>query len=321
MIDSAKNEIILSRHSIPSMAFCQKIINAKSRGVKVYILLSSPYFFQENSNDTISKLYGIHSEIVQYSQSIAKKRSEYITKLTQGGIYPKYIDHRKFFLNHSMYMVIDSNLLYIGSAPNENSDRLDVGFSSNDATIIKTLKHLFDIDYHETKNNINIPNKSGIAIAPNNMRSVLMNVINSAKNSIYMMFPVVTDDPGILSALKNQLDKGVTIKMLCSPEIISIDRESGLNYSLIRHLVNIGVSLRESYSPKIHCRCIITDNNSHDNSHLYIGSGNLKTHSLDYSREVGIVFKNSAFSKKMTQLFDDIWDREKEWNTLYKRQN
>lgn len=307
MIDCAVEEIIISRHSIPSTQFCNKLISAKHRGVRIYLLLSSPYYFQDNGIAEISAYYGIHTEIVLYSQSIASKRDEHITKLIQHRIYPRYINHNRLFLNHSMYIIIDSKLFYLGSAPNETCNRLDVGLVSNDIIKLNILKNLFNADYHDKDLIMSGLEKHGIAIAPYNMRIMLEDMLSSARYAIYMMFPVVTDDPRIINILQKKITNGLKIQILCSPEMICLNRASGLNYTLIKNLLDFGIAVKEVYTPQVHCRCIIIDPEDISLKKLYIGSGNLKKHSFDLSREVGFVTDNIDFCSKMFDLFNKLW--------------
>lgn len=308
LILRAKKEIILSRHSIPSDNFYQALITAKTKGVKVFILLSSSEYFKVNSTSDLSNYYNISPEIILYSKLMATKREEYATKLIQHGIELRYINHKKFFLNHSMYMVIDSKLCYLGSAPNDTTDRLDIGLISDSGSYLKVLKSLFYADFNDKEFAINRSDTKTIAIAPYNMRQLIENLLTSAKSSICMMFPVVTDDPRIINILKQKITERIKILILCSPELVSTDKENRFNYILIQNLINMGISVQEIYNPKIHCRCIITDIETPNLTKVYIGSGNLKTHSLEYSREVGFISTNNRLLSKITKLFQELWN-------------
>ena len=122
------------------------------------------------------------------------------------------------------------------------------------------------------------------------------------------MFPVVTDDQRILQILKNKISEGVKIYALCSPKIFSKTDTEEINSFYKTELINLGVILYESYNPIIHCRCIVIDPKD-NNCRLFIGSGHLKTSSLDSSRETGLVLNDPDIISQLFGLFHTLWSK------------
>jgi phosphatidylserine/phosphatidylglycerophosphate/cardiolipin synthase-like enzyme len=202
---------------------------------------------------------------------------------------------------------MDSKKLFIGSAPNENTTRLDIGLVSNNPNYIRIFKNLFytDLNHQEFKYEI----IKDIGIAPYNLRLLVERLLLQAKKSIYLMFPVITDDSIILQILQNQMAKKVKVFVLCSPNIFNTDENESIDKKFNDQLVSFGATLKESYEPIIHNRCILIDPDVEHNqgSIAYIGSGNLKTSSLDKSREAALTTKDKKVINSLFSIFKELW--------------
>ena len=302
LIQSATSSICISRQSIPNIEFCEYLVTAVKRGVDIKIVLSNPLYFLSNSTEEIVKHNGVASYIVKYAQDGLIEKDPFVVYLNQHNIYPAYINHYKIFLNHSKYMIFDSSIIYLGSAPNSSVPRLDIGILSSNQSYIQLLQRLFEADLCDKPFTIS---NNDIVVAPYNMRESIEFLLSSAQKSIYLMFPVVTDDQRILQILKNKISEGVKIYALCSPKIFSKTDTEEINSFYKTELINLGVILYESYNPIIHCRCIVVDPKD-NNCRLFIGSGHLTTSSLDRSREVGINIFNLDFAEQIISLFNQI---------------
>ncbi len=307
LISSAKNTILLSRQALPNMDFCSEIIEAKNRGVKIKILLSSPFYFKNLSANKIRMRFDVPEDIILYTQKTVPAKEKLIIFLKENGINIRYIDHKKYILNHSKYMVIDSKLAYVGSAPNESKKRLDIGILTDCPKKISTIEQLFKIDFYKKIYNSSLAYDNSILIAPDNMRNKVEQLLYSAKNSIDMLFPLITNDSKIFHILENKIKDGVIISAVCSPNIFSLNDSKILDIKYFIELIKIGVRLKFSYDPPIHCRVFIIDPVCVDNKKAYIGSGHLKTHCLDFNRETAIVTSQPKVIAQISDLFKNLW--------------
>lgn len=306
LIDQAQEEVILSRQAIPNIGFCESLISAKKRGIKIKLLLLSPLYFRENTVSEIAKQHKTSEEIVLYIRETVPKKEKFVDLLNDNDIEISYINHQEIFLNHSKFMIIDSKLAYIGSAPNDATSRLDVGILSENPLYIRILQDLFEADFY------NKPFKReqlhNIAIAPINMRYWIEKILRDAQHEIYMMFPIITDDPSIFSILNERIKSGVQLRALCSPDIFWEDsKQNDYNRAYLQRLIDMGVQLKEVPEPIVHCRSVITDPDHYSLANAFIGSGNLKTHSLDHNREVGIVLSEESITSALKELFYSLW--------------
>lgn len=305
LIEEATSQLLISRQALPNTEFCDALIRAQKRGVNIQLLLSDPQYFNSLSVEEIVHQHQVNFDMASYSKITLVEKIEYIEYLEKNGICLNYINHDQFFLNHSKFMVIDNKSVFIGSAPNHHIARLDIGILSRKKTIIDTFRNLFYADFQHTDFREEV--SAQIAIAPYNSRSIIENLLNKAEQSIHLMFPVITDDYQILNILKKKLEQNVKVQILCSPNIFITTGEESIDKKYNDELISYGVDLKESYHPIIHCRCIIIDAEKHEHATAYIGSGNLKTSSLDSSREVGIVLQTPEITSKMLKIFQDLW--------------
>ena len=305
LIEKSQSQVLISRQALPNRDFCDLLIRTKKRGVDVQLLLSDPNYFDQKSVEEIIKQHRVNWDMASYSKITLVEKIEHIRYLEEHSIYPKYVDHNQLFLNHSKFMLIDKEKVFIGSAPNSHIDRLDIGIFSTDPSDIRIFQALFDTDLAHKPFTLEIGNR--VAIAPHNSRQVIEELLRSAKKSIHLMFPVITDDPSILEILQSQLSQHITVNILCSPNIFLTDEEESIDKKYNDRLISYGANLKECYQPIIHCRCILIDAEDADQSSFYIGSGNLKTSSLDSSREVGIVLQNPTMTAELLTIFQRLY--------------
>lgn len=309
LISEAQETILLSRQAVPNANFCNVLIAAKNRGVKINMLLSSPFYFRKLSVSEIRKRFNsIAEEIISYTQATVPEKEKWISILVENGIEIRYINHKKYLLNHSKYVIIDSNLAYIGSAPNETTNRLDVGVVTSCPKQIGILQQLFEADFYNKK--FSLPKNSyNLLIAPETMRDRIEQLINEAEHSISMMFPLITDDKRIFQIIKNKVKSGVRAKAICTPNMFSLDDNVLLDYKFLLKLIEIGVELKFSYDLPIHCRVIFVDAECPNKMKLYIGSGHLKTHCFNFNREVGVITSLPKAVADIANLFRSLWDK------------
>lgn len=303
-----ESEVLISRQALPNIDFCNLLIQLKNKGIDVKILLTDPEYFNKYSVEEIAEQHKINYDMALYSKETIGEKTTYIKHLNEHGIFPYFIDHNKIFLNHSKYVIFDNRKLFLGSAPNDHMTRLDVGIISSNLEHIKIFRALYESDVQHKKLNLMI--NRNIAIAPYNSRQLITELLNQARETIYLMFPVITDDKEILKIIKSKIEQGVQVRILCSPDIFITSGEESIDQKYNNKLISYGARLKVNYDPIIHNRAIIIDpgNRREFKSRIYIGSGNLKTSSFDKSRETGILLDDHEIIGEVYKIFCNIWD-------------
>lgn len=309
LITDTQHQLLISRQALPNIDFCKLLIDAKDRGVDVRLLLSDPHYFETYSAEEIAHHHQISYDMALYSKVTLGEKAYFIPYLQEHGIAVSFVDHHKIFLNHSKYMIMDSQRLFTGSAPNDHTTRLDMGIVTVDKSIVNSFQQLFAADFDKHQTTLSIYNE--VTIAPHNLRVQIEQMLKHAQESIYLMFPVITDDPAILDIIKNKIEEGITVNILCSPDIFITSESPNIDIQYNDKLRSYGAQLKECYEPIIHNRCIMIDPDNTQNfpQKIFLGSGNLKTSSLDKSRETGIILNDPSIIADVRKIFQRIWDQ------------
>jgi phosphatidylserine/phosphatidylglycerophosphate/cardiolipin synthase-like enzyme len=309
LIEQTHRQLLISRQALPNIDFCNLLARTKDRGVDIQLLLSDPGYFETHSADEIAKEHQISYDMALYSKVTLGEKAHFIHYVREHGIAVRFVNHHKTFLNHSKYMIMDNRQVFTGSAPNDHTTRLDMGIVISDNTVINTFQHLFYNDFNDSEWYTLIP--SSITIAPYNLRKNIENLLLQARESIYLMFPVITDDPRILKIIQNKITQGVTVSILCSPDIFLTSEGPNIDMQYNEKLRRYGALVKEWYEPIIHNRCIMIDpdNTQGFPKKIFLGSGNLKTSSLDKSRETGLIIDKSDIINEVRHIFQQLWER------------
>lgn len=146
------------------------------------------------------------------------------------------------------------------------------------------------------------PRSPSLVWSPVNARARINALITSARSSLYVYASSAPDEEQI-GLLADAAGRGVDVRFLTS--IIRpvgrddrSDDEADLN-RLRRSRVKVG----HLQSPIIHAKAIIADQAA------FVGSINLTTNSLDFNRELGIVFDDPSAVRRLTQTFEADWSR------------
>jgi phosphatidylserine/phosphatidylglycerophosphate/cardiolipin synthase-like enzyme len=309
LIEQTQQQLLISRQALPNIDFCNLLVRAKNRGVDVQLLLSNPGYFETYSADEIAKEHQISYDMSLYSKVTLGEKAHFIHYVQEQGIVVHFMNHHKTFLNHSKYMIMDNQQVFTGSAPNDHTTRLDMGIVTSDNMVVNTFHQIFLSDFNNSKWHNPIPDN--ITIAPYNLREKIENLLLQARESIYLMFPVVTDDPRILKIIQNKLAQGVKVFILCSPDIFLTSEGPNIDMQYNEKLRGYGALIKELYEPIIHNRCILIDpdNTQGFSKKLFLGSGNLKTSSLDKSRESGLIIDTLGTITKVRDIFQQLWEQ------------
>jgi cardiolipin synthase A/B len=134
----------------------------------------------------------------------------------------------------------------------------------------------------------------------------LIALINSAKTSLDI-YNEEMDDATVESALEAAARRGVRVEVVMT--------YAATWKVAFARLAAAGVAIR-TYSARaslyIHAKMIVADAGTTD-ARAFIGSENFSATSLDYNRELGIVFLNPTLIASVTQTFARDWDSATPW--------
>ena len=127
-----------------------------------------------------------------------------------------------------------------------------------------------------------------------------INIINSAKEYVYVTTPYLIPDYNLVCALRNAAYRGVDVKII-TPSIPDKKIIFNMSRSNYNYLLEAGVKIYE-YSPGfIHAKQMVADGNA-----AFVGTVNLDYRSLVHHYECGAVFCNSPCIADIKADFDKI---------------
>jgi len=189
---------------------------------------------------------------------------------------------------HGKYAIIDGSALWVLGF---NTTRLDVfgsrsfGVIITEPKLVKEATALFDADTNKD------PFKSKVAdlvVSPENARDRLGALIKSAKKTLAIYDPKISDGP-MLRLLLGRAKDGVDVRVLGKVTL----RGKGLRAAKLDKL-------------RLHVRAIVRDGQE-----VFIGSQSLRGLELDRRREVGVIVRNRALAKQVLATFEADWEEAK----------
>ena len=98
-LKQAKEAIAFSALSVPTQEFAQEVVYARNRGVRVYILITNPFFEVGTNYAALSSKFETDIQTLKNMKDRLHRDVEFINILTDNNIYPRYLD-RKYYINH-----------------------------------------------------------------------------------------------------------------------------------------------------------------------------------------------------------------------------
>lgn len=165
-------------------------------------------------------------------------------------------------------------------------------FHSYNLWVKESLDIIFDKDWSGYKIEANDIHPN-LLICNINCRDWIENLLNNAKESIFIQTQYITD-PNIWEILKNK-------SILSWFQIIVSDTES--NNDLLNYFGPAKV--KKLKKPYVHAKMILIDH-----KYLILGSMNLSENSLDENREIWIILINQSLIDQFKNQFDGDWKNQ-----------
>ena len=112
----------------------------------------------------------------------------------------------------------------------------------------------------------------------------------------------LAQDDTIIDALIQAQKRGVKVRFLISPNVQSNGEDA--NKVDLDKLQKGGVKVRYLASPYIHAKAFVADETL-----AYTGSINLSTGSMEFNRELGILFSDKTAIRLLDEIFEKDWNK------------
>lgn len=285
ILSKAKSSVKMMMYHLSNKKVIQKLKDLAKKGIHIQIIL-----------DSDGLTYNCHS------QGIAND-------LTQNGI-EVFWSTPEFSLMHVKSFLVDDSILWLSTMNLTQAiyfSMRDFSITTKDALLVSDFQQVFAAD---VKNSINKSKESptlqdpNIVLSPINALTKIVDLINSAQSSIDLIVENL-GSTDVQKALLNALQRKVKVRLL-TPDCAYLDKPEK-NDSSLKELVAAGAQshvMPESNknNPYIHAKILNIDSKK-----IFLGSENFSNNSLNWSRELGVIFISNPISKEIQTVFDRDW--------------
>jgi cardiolipin synthase A/B len=272
-INGAQKSIWLEMYLLTDTNIIQALENAAGRHLDVRVMLEPHPYGGGSPQSTLDALQAAGASVEDTSSA--------------------------FTLTHEKGMIIDGNTAFIMTC---NFTYSALNGKNREYGIIDTIPQdvegtiaIFNADWNRTSVQITDPN---LVVSPNNSRTMLTNLINSAKISLILEEEEMLDS-SMEQALVNAERRGVTVQVILAAPSGSSNDPNGPGIAVLKAG---GVQVKEDTQLYIHAKMIVADG-----SLAFVGSENFSTTSLDNNRELGVLLTNAQIMSTLQQTFQSDW--------------
>jgi cardiolipin synthase A/B len=189
---------------------------------------------------------------------------------------------------HGKMMIVDGAVLHVYGF---NYTKLDIeqsrsfGIVTRDKKVVREAAQLFEADAMRQSYT---PSHPRMVVSPENSRARLTAFIKGARREL-LIYDAQVSDNAIQKVLAERAENGVKIRILGNLEKQNSD-----------------IRVRPMATMRLHVRAIIRDGTA-----AFIGSQSLRKLELEGRREVGIIIQNGAVVRKIRDLFESDWRKNK----------
>jgi phosphatidylserine/phosphatidylglycerophosphate/cardiolipin synthase-like enzyme len=189
---------------------------------------------------------------------------------------------------HGKMMIVDAAVLHVYGF---NYTKLDIeqsrsfGIVTRDKKVVREAAQLFEADAMRQSYT---PTHPRMVVSPENSRVRLTAFIKGARREL-LIYDAQVSDNAIQKVLAERAKAGVKIRIL-----------GGLE----KH--NPDIKVRPMATMRLHVRAIIRDG-----AGAFVGSQSLRKLELEGRREVGIIIQNGGVVRKIKDVFESDWRKNK----------
>jgi phosphatidylserine/phosphatidylglycerophosphate/cardiolipin synthase-like enzyme len=260
-INAAKTSVHMTMYLLSNTSVINALIARHKAGVDVKVLLDS---------STTTSNTSVYNQLKSAGVSVAWSSTQ-------------------FTFTHEKCVIIDGKTAWImtmnltQSSPDSNREYLAIDTTPGDITEAEAI---FAGDFTGK------PPTSAtgpLVVAPINAVSSIVNLINSAKTTIDLEGEELSDYH-TADALKAALGRGVKVRV-----VLSDVTQTSSGQAAVAEVKGAGGKLVTVSTPYIHAKTLVADGTT-----AYVGSENFSTGSLQYNRELGVIFSIPSEVQKIT---------------------
>jgi cardiolipin synthase len=280
ILAAAKSTIDLTIYEIGDPQIMAALTAAAGRGVAVRVL------------------YNWYS----FSPHMQQEVTTSIATLTKAGVQCK-IAPKQFENTHEKTFVIDGATAIVMSF-NLTSEYFvqsrDFGIVTTVAAEVAEIAAVFNADWNGQSAS---PSAASLVWSPENSRTRLMALINSAKATLDVYCEEV-DDPGSLQTLVATAKRGVAVRFIAA--VMTSEGKINANARGVTFMNAGGVNAVCKDNLYMHAKMVLADFAA-PTAKAFVGSENFSCESLNDNRECGIIVTEPAILQRLESTFKSDW--------------
>ena len=277
-INAATKSIHLTMYEMDDVAIIDALVNQSKAGKDVKIILND--FADETSSGDNTTVYD---------------------ELMGDGVNVILSNPTEFTFTHEKCMIVDGATAWImtmnfeTSSPADNREYLAIDSQAADAAEAEAI---FEADFANTQDYAAAGQLVVAPEPPNNSRSALVSLIDSAQSTLDIEVEEFsdTDKNGVTDAVESAAQRGVKVRLVLANATPTASQTSSI--STVKSaggsvVVSGGADGSSSPTdPYIHAKAVTVDCSGTTCTSGWVGSENMTAGSLGYNRELGIVIGN-----------------------------
>ncbi len=269
LIDGAQQTLDLQIYLFTVSDLAERIIAAKQRGVAVRVLFDPEHAGNSNVRSMFSSAGVSHRNMpTLYAFS-----------------------HAKFMIIDGQKLVIMSNNFNIDAMNKERN----YGMIDRDPEDIADAQAIFDMDWAAGGGEppmVADISCTRLIVSPNNSKQRLLELINSAKQSLEVE-AIYVSEVTIRNAIGMAKQRGAAVRVLLE--------SSGDNADTIAYFRGVGIEVHQASTFYLHAKLLIAD------GVVFVGSENFSQSALTKNREMGALVFETGPAKAVRDQFDTDW--------------
>jgi len=223
-------------------------------------------------------------------------------RLKRAGIETKYASPAFRFTHEKSFVIDDEALILTANQTRSSVTRnREFGVVIDDAAEVAEIMAAFEADWNRAAFT---PRSRDLVWSPTNSRERLIALIQSASQTLDV-YAASTQDDGVIQALADAARRGVQVRVLTSPARGEDAADAGDED--LDNLDRGGAIVRMLKSPYVHAKVFVADG-----ARAFVGSQNISATSLDFNRELGLIFVDPEAVQRLMATFQQDWDKATE---------
>ena len=268
-LGAATESIELYVYLLPSDEVLDALADAHQRGVRVRVILEQDPFGGGNSNqEPFDRLDALGIDVRWASDEFT------------------FSHIKSFVVDNRIAAVMTLNLSYTALTANR-----EFAVVTTVPADVAEISRLFEADWSGDRYSPELP----VVTSPDNSRSVMGELVESAESAIWIYAEVVRDRE-LRDKLIESAKDGVNVRLLVPTDPADDD------VLIYRELIAAGAEVRYLRGAYSHAKAILVDGNR-----VLVGSQNPTMTSIDENRELSLLLSDPAIIARLTSTFESDW--------------